>query len=252
MPLRNIAVRKWTLNFFSQHDAINVNDVTSVMETRRKKLNFWSLVNGMKLPRAQRCRGKLYSVTVLERNTTTDMVKVHYDGYGSEDDEWRPAAEIVEVRGRGTVPTPVPTFSLYQELAIKIKSSLISTRKGSPEVKIEMCFDKPLFDQGLKTRGILKRICRGIAYYTISSYSDLNDLLGDKWFIRGLNAAGDFCYVSLASISFCLKRRRALYEYVPDASSFNKQMYQQSYVVQFTFVRGNGISTDFQRMYSMQ
>ena len=158
------------------------------METRREKLDFWSLVNGTKLPRAQRCRGKLYSVTVLERNTTRDMVKVHYDGYGSEDDEWRPAAEIVEVRG--TVPVPVnpeplliPTFSLHQELAIKIKSSLISTRKGSPEVKIEMCFDKPLFDQGLKTRGTLKRMCRGIAYYTISSYSDLNDLLGDKWFI---------------------------------------------------------------------
>ena len=185
------------------------------------------------------------------------MVKVHYDGYGSEDDEWRPAAEIVEVRG--TVPVPVnpeplliPTFSLHQELAIKIKSSLISTRKGSPEVKIEMCFDKLLFDQGLKTRGTLKRMFRGIAYYTISSYSDLNDLLGDKWFIRGLNAAGDFCYVSLASVSFCLKRRRALYEYVPDGLSFNKQMYQQSYIVQFTFVRDNGISTDFQKIYSMR
>ena len=46
------------------------------------------------------------------------MVKVHYDGYGSEDDEWRLAAEIVEVCCRDTVPTPVPTFSLYQELAI--------------------------------------------------------------------------------------------------------------------------------------
>ena len=64
---------------------------------------------------------------------------------------------------RGTVPAPVspeplltPTFSLHQELAIKIKSSLIRTRKGSPEVKIEMCFDKLLFDQGLKTQGTLK------------------------------------------------------------------------------------------------
>lgn len=84
-------------------------------------------MNSTKLPRAQRCRGKLYHMTVLERNTTTDMVKVHYDCYGSEDDEWRSAAENVEVRHRDTVPAPVPTFSLYRELAIKIKSSLIST-----------------------------------------------------------------------------------------------------------------------------
>ena len=75
-------------------------------------------MNSTKLPRAQRCRGKLYYVTVLERNTTTDIVKVHYDGNGSEDDEWRLAAEIVEVCRRDTVPAPVPTFSLYRELAI--------------------------------------------------------------------------------------------------------------------------------------
>ena len=105
---------------------------------RRKKLEFWSLVNGTELPGAQRCRGKLYSVTVLKQNTMRNMVKVHYDGYSSEDDEWKPAAGIVEVRG--TVPAPVnpeplltPTFSLHRELAIKIKSSRIRMRKGSPE-----------------------------------------------------------------------------------------------------------------------
>ena len=48
----------------------------------------------------------------------TDIVKVHYGGNGSEDDEWRLAAEIVEVCRRDTVPAPVPMFSLYRELAI--------------------------------------------------------------------------------------------------------------------------------------
>ena len=65
------------------------------MEMRKKKLDFWSLVNGTKLPRAQRCSsGKLNSVTVLEKNTMRNIVKVHYDSYGSEDDEWKSAVEL--------------------------------------------------------------------------------------------------------------------------------------------------------------
>jgi len=39
-----------------------------------------------------------------------------------------------------------PTFSLYQELAIKIRMSLQSSRKGNPEVKVVMDFDKLQFN----------------------------------------------------------------------------------------------------------
>ena len=62
------------IKIFSHHDTINVNDATSVNGDEKEKLDFCSLVNGTKLPRAQRCRGKLYSVTVLERNTTRCFV----------------------------------------------------------------------------------------------------------------------------------------------------------------------------------
>ena len=123
-----------------------------VVTTRGKKINFRSLVNGTKLPRMQRCRGKLYAVTILERNPAKGMVRIHYEGYSSDDDEWRSAAEIVDVStcSKSEIETSqvcrepllTPTFSLYQELAMKIKSSLISTKKGSPEVKVIMGFDK--------------------------------------------------------------------------------------------------------------
>ena len=231
----------------------------AAMETRRKKINFKALARGTKLPRAERCRDKLYSVTVLESNTVTNMVKIHHVGYSSQYDEWRPAAEIVDVSCRArtavltvTIPNFEPhTFSLYEELAMKIKASLISTRKGTPEVRIEMGFNKLIFDEGLKARGTLKKVCRGISYYTISAYSDLNDLLGSRWFIRGLNAAGDFCYVTLASLLYCLKRRRALYEFVPSGSTFNKQSYLQGYAILFTFIRGDGICNDFEKIFNM-
>ena len=29
----------------------------------------------------------------------------------------------------------------------------------------------------------------------MSSLSKLDDLLGERWYIRGLNSAGDFCYI---------------------------------------------------------
>ena len=116
-------------------------------------------------------------------------------------------------------------------------------------MKVIMGFDEVLFDQGLKTRGTLKRTYRGTTYYTISAYSDISDLLGDKWFIHGLNAAGDFCYVALRSVAFCLKRRRVQYAYVPDGSSFKKQMYHYGYVIHFT-CRGDGIANEFQRLYT--
>ena len=62
-------------------------------------------------------------------------------------------------------------------------------------VKIEMSFDKTVFDEGLKIFGHLKNHKRGINHYTIHNYSDLDSLFGRNWHYRGLNEVGDFCYV---------------------------------------------------------
>lgn len=78
-----------------------------------------------------------------------------------------------------------------------IKASLQSSRKESPEVKITMNFDKVQFYGGIQQLGKLKSDERGIKKYTIDCYSDLDSLLGRKWFIRGINESGDFCYVML-------------------------------------------------------
>ena len=44
-------------------------------------------------------------------------------------------------------------YSLYQELALLIKTSLRSPRKENPEVKISMSFDKLQFDGGIQQLG---------------------------------------------------------------------------------------------------
>ena len=60
--------------------------------TRRWKVNYKFLGNPWpQIPRVrrQKVEDKLYPVEVTER--TLNRVKIHYIGYGSEDDEWRDA-----------------------------------------------------------------------------------------------------------------------------------------------------------------
>ena len=49
------------------------------------------------LPRTRPARkdDALYELEVLEEDTTSGRVKVHYTGYGSEHDEWRDKNDIV-------------------------------------------------------------------------------------------------------------------------------------------------------------
>ena len=41
--------------------------------------------------------------------------------------------------------------------------------------------------------------------YSLSSLSKLDDLLGESWYVRGLNRAGDFWYVEPDTVRFYLK-----------------------------------------------
>ena len=87
-------------------------------------------------------------------------VKIRYIGYSANEDEWRDASDILDF----TPPKPLIslTFSLYQELALKIKRTLQGFRKASPEVRIEMDFDNIIFDGGLKRVGKLRQIQQGV------------------------------------------------------------------------------------------
>ena len=126
--------------------------------TRGNHVNYRELTKVI-LPRAVREKqtdSKLYSVDVVERNPLTHKVKIHYIGYDSDQDEWRDEADLVDMSGSQPSYLLSPNFSLYQELALLIKSSLQSSRKGNPEVKLTMNFDKVQFDGGIRQLGTLK------------------------------------------------------------------------------------------------
>ena len=135
--------------------------------------------------------------------------KVHYTGYGSSDDEWKDESDIGDFTQAQPVHLITPAFNLYQQLTLKIKMSLQSSRKGNLEVRIVMDFDKLQFDGGIKQVGLLKTK-KGQEKYTIKNYSDLDEFLGRKWFIRGLNSNGDFCYAILKTVCFSLSQKPTL------------------------------------------
>ena len=122
------------------------------------------------------------------------------------------AADIMDF----TPPKPLisPTSSLYQELALKIKRNLQGSRKASPEVRIEMDFDNITFGGGLKRVGRLIKVQWGVDVYGITAYTDLDGLLGNKWFIRCFNSNGDIGYVIMKTVTFLFKKR-PLVEYRP-------------------------------------
>ena len=127
----------------------------------------------------------LYDIEVIEEERY--KVKVHYIGYSSKYDEWIRKSEIAYK------PTPTPTpqedLSLLSALACSIKQKLVPSRKiEDPAVRIQLPFDSSTF-QLMQQKGKPLGKSRG---HTVVNYSDLNELLGERWHIRITNINGDF------------------------------------------------------------
>ncbi len=65
-----------------------------------------------------------------------------------------------------------------------------------------MPFDRILFDGGLKARAVTVIKSAQRKKYTIQRYSNLENPLGKRWHLRGINKAGDYCYVYWIQLSF--------------------------------------------------
>ena len=170
-------------------------------------------------------------------------VKVHYIGYGSEYDEWREPAGLIDLDSPCMVSEK---YDLHQELALRIKSALTASRKSNPSVKIIMPFDKHVFSEGLAALGFVYKSTNNLTRYRITQYSDLDDLLGKGWHFRGLNSAGDFCFVIPQTTEYCLRRRRPMCHFVPDNNGVAvKTSTPQGYALHFSFIRGDGTPSEF-------
>ena len=202
------------------------------------------------LPRAQRSSQdtrRLYPIDVVERRQDEGgqwQVKIHYLGYASVYDEWRAADEIVKTSNRREKYVP---YSLYADLASRIKACLCLGRKADPEVRIDMPFDRITFDGGLRLKGRELKVCRGVMRYGISACEDLDEFFGANWHVRGLNEAGDFNYIIVNTVQFWLYQRRPLVEYVPGPPASSNMVKKETLLgsmVVFSFVCGRGVFTE--------
>ena len=147
----------------------------------------------------------LYRLNIIEKDDENGCVKVRYIGYGQEFDEWRLTEDIMELRESSSTdeassvtatPWSVDRLCLYKELAYRIKALLCSPRKGNPACWVVMNFDV-VYYEGLICRAT-KQVGNGRRkreIYQLPSWTRLDDLLGERWYIRGVNINGDFCYI---------------------------------------------------------
>ena len=184
----------------------------------------------------------MYPVTVISQNGChPERVRIHYIGYGSQYDEWRDQDDIIPIQCFNS-----EKFDLNQELAVKIKSSLLGNRKCSPVIRLAMPFDLMTFNEGLRISGHAVRTARKVIYFKIRRYEELNPVLGPNWHFREIDAVGDYSYAVLDSGEYYLYQRRGIAHYIPDDDYKPlKTVIPCGYMLSFKFVRGDGTSSDF-------
>lgn len=188
----------------------NYRELADVKIPKRVRSNIKKKVTGSST-------SKLYRLRVLDKDEENSRVRVRYIGYSSEFDEWRRKEDIVNLEdddssdiispfSRPQLPVPTITeFCLYKELSFKIKSLLYSNRKADPACSVVMSFDSVHFE-GLMRRGVKRNEGKGKReVYGLASLTKLDDLLGERWYIRGLNSAGDFCYIEPGTVKYYLE-----------------------------------------------
>ena len=227
------------------------------------KSSYKDLVN-VELPRSlrkrkrtstesQRCE-KIFPIEIVGKEGK--KVKVHYIGYDNKYDEWKDEEEILDYNESRRLTMNKSNelmckpFSLYEDLAIKIKRALTCRRSGSPLVKIVMPFDVLLFNGGLKLAGKPSKKVSGVQYFTINHYKDLNKLLGKYWHVRGINSSGDYGFVIKDTLQFAIKRCRSVPDYVAHHHDDSevcvvKSLIDTGHCLTFNFTEGYGNSTTF-------
>ena len=102
-----------------------------------------------------------------------------------------------------------------------------------------MGFDAMLYQGGLKSLGYLKKRERGHEVYGIKGYKDLVPLFGESWHIRIKNKQLDFCYASLETVEFYLRRRAPVEEFTMSGDTIIST--HGGHILTFKFVHMDGV-----------
>jgi len=151
------------------------------------------------------------------RDKNSSKIKIHFIGYSNEHDEWRDADQLQNdeklALGRYTPRFLLSNQSLEDRagamfcgLARKIKFGLFSSKRESPEVRIEACIDMDIYQAYLADIGVVKK-SRERNVHCLNENDQLCNILGNKWCERLLNINGEFCYVVAGTVRFWIMKR---------------------------------------------
>jgi len=189
---------------------------------------------------------QLYEIEIREVDKEKQRIKIHYKRFREDTDEWRDYGDdfspIVRLE-KAYIPQEISLEdrknSLYGQLYREVKRKLWSGRRDDPDIRIELNMNPDVFDQGL---GLVVKACyqRQREVYQITDNHDLDDLLGLKWNERILNENGDFAYVINGTVKYWLSKKSSIVEYKYIGAKYIKSEIEDSHMLVFTFVRGDG------------
>ena len=206
------------------------------------------LVPSLTRPKRPKKDNNLYEIEVTEVDWEKKLVRIHYKGYESRFDEWRPYDRDGEyfpfIRQEKphvlTATSFDDKFNHFADLIYRsIKRALYSGRKDDPVVRVEVDVMEDVFNLmlGNVVDGVIKR---GRLVYHIPSNRALDSILGQKWDERIINVRGDCCFVARSTIKFWLGKKSPIVEYKLIGGKYVKTEIEDCCLVVFIFVRGTG------------
>ena len=176
------------------------------------------------------------------------MVRIHFKGYDSKFDEWRPYDQDGDYFPfiRCETPYVLSEDSLFDRvnnfkdlLYRGIKRTLNSGRKDDPDVRVEVDVLEDVFNDVLGNV-VDGKWERGKLVHVIPTNRMLDNVLGLKWDERIVNIRGDFCYIAEGTVNYWLTKKSTIVEYKLIGGKYVKSEIEGCCMVVFTFVRGTG------------
>lgn len=139
---------------------------------------------------------------------------------------------------------PDRTSAFIYNLAKSIKAALYSSKKESPEVRIEERVDADIYEGSFKNIGVVKKQM-GKNVHTVVNNADLCHVLGNKWFERIININCDFCYVVAGTVRFWLTEKRPVKEFFYFGDYLLEHQISNDLLFIFNFARGDGVKAQY-------
>lgn len=198
---------------------------------------------------------ELYDIEVCEVNRERKMVRIHFKGYDSIFDEWRPYDQDGQYFPfvRRETPHVLTANSLSDRgkhfidlLYRAIKRSLSCGRKDDPEVRLEVDVLEDVFNDVLGNL-VESKLERRKYVHVIPTNNMLNNVLGQKWDERIVNIRGDFCFVAEGTVKYWLSKKSNIVEYKLIGGKYAKTEIEGCCMMIFTFVRGTGNKVQYEQ-----